>query len=106
VVLKNFNFYYSVFYTGITGVPDFIQPPKLPDGTFSVEIKPDFLLPFGDIPPCDPNKPGEPSCISREVVLRTRGAMEGTLSVAGIYCFEASFTQQGIGRFDLNLVKS
>jgi len=100
VTLKNFTLHLVV--TTATGDP----VGNLPDGTPSVMIKPDFMICFGDIPACDPKQQNQSSCISREVVLRTRGAIEGKYRVFIAYCFQASFTKLGYGStFELDLVK-
>lgn len=79
----------------------------LPDGTPSVRIKPDYMICFGDIPPCDPKKPDDPSCISREIVLLTCGALEGKYKIRLVYCFDACFTKLDFDRaFEIELVKS
>ena len=80
--------------------------PNLPDGTPSVFIKPNFMICFDDIPPCDPQKPGQ-SCVTREVMLISRGALVGTYRIAVIYCFQACFTQLRFeSAFKLELVAS
>ncbi len=63
--------------------------PTLPDGTPSVEVTPLGPICFGDIGPCRDNEPG---CVSRQVVLQTRGAKGGTyrLHLLGI-CYDVSF---------------
>lgn len=62
--------------------------PNLPDGTPSVQIIPMGPICFGAIPPC---KDGKPGCVSRQLVLRTRGAKGGAyrLMVGGI-CFSVT----------------
>ncbi|MEL6674249.1 MAG: hypothetical protein AAFR61_18730 [Bacteroidota bacterium] len=70
--------------------------PSLPDGTPSVEIKPNFMICFGDLAPCHADKPDVDSSASREVVLMNRGAKSGTYRVYLVYCFEASFTYLGV----------
>jgi hypothetical protein len=101
VVLKDFVLHLAVADSRGLPVAD------LPDGTPSVSIKPDYMICFGDIPPCDPDKPDEPSCVSREVVLVSRGATEGKYQIFTAYCFQACFTQLVSGStFDLELVKS
>ncbi|HEY6803533.1 MAG TPA: hypothetical protein VI306_08145 [Pyrinomonadaceae bacterium] len=52
--------------------------PTLPDGTPSAQIIPSGSLCFGTVPPCTN---GLPSCVSREVVLYTRGAKGGNYRV-------------------------
>jgi hypothetical protein len=80
--------------------------PNLPDGTPSVLIKPSYMICFDDIPPCDPRNPGQ-SCVSREVVLITRGAIVGPYRIFVLYCFQACFTQLRIeAAFTLDLVAS
>ena len=101
VVLKDFILHLAV--TDSAGGP----VATLPDGTPSVLIKPDYMICFGDIPPCNPDKPDEPSCVSREVVLMSRGAPEGKYGIFTAYCFQACFTQLASGStFELDLVKS
>ena len=79
----------------------------LPDGTPSVRIKPDFMICFGDILPCDVKKPDVPSCVSREVVLLTCGALAGKYKIRLVYCFDACFTKLDFDRsFEIELVKS
>ena len=80
--------------------------PNLPDGTPSVLIKPNFMICFDDIPPCDPRRP-EQSCVSREVVLLTRGAIVGTYKIWVLYCFNACFTKLRLeAAFNIDLVAS
>jgi len=57
--------------TGPNGTP----VPLLPDGTPSVQLVPSGPICFGDIGPC--TNPKQPSCVTREVVLYTRGARAG-----------------------------
>jgi len=59
----------------------------LPDGTPSVQALPSGPICFGDIGPC--TEGGRPPCVSRELVLYTRGAVGGNyrLLFRGI-CFE------------------
>lgn len=90
VVLKNFTLHLVVVNADGTSVA------PLPDGTPSVQIKPTFMICFDDIPPCDPQKPNQESCVSREVVFLSRGAKPGKYHVFVVYCFEACFT-----KFDL-----
>lgn len=100
VVLKDFTL--QLIVTDANGNP----VPNQADGTPSVIIKPNFMICFDDIPPCDPKKPGQ-SCVSREVVLITRGAKEGKYRVFVIYCFEACFTQlRAEAAFVLDLASS
>ena len=63
--------------------------PVLPDGTPSLQVIPSGPICFGDIGPCqNENKPG---CVSRELILYTRGAKEQEymLSLSGI-CFSVT----------------
>jgi hypothetical protein len=75
----------------------------LPDGTPSVDIRPLGPLCFGDLPPCRDNRP---SCVSREVVLMTRGARPGgyQIRLAGI-CFSAVFAYEADACFQLDLCR-
>lgn len=76
--------------------------PVLPDGTPSVQIIPAGPICFGDIGPCtDKDKP---SCVSREVVLYTRGAVgrDYLVSFDGV-CFSVSHHLQSEKCFVLKL---
>lgn len=76
--------------------------PQLPDGTPSVQVVPSGSICFGDIGPCkDKNKP---SCVSRELVLYTRGAVSKSyqLSFSGV-CFNVSHNFQSEQCFVVNL---
>ena len=75
--------------------------PLLPDGTPSVSIHPPGPLCFGDLGPC---RPGAVNCVSREVVIRTRGAKSGKykILVRGI-CYKLTFAQQREECFQLVL---
>lgn len=100
VTLKDFTAHVLVFDAGGASVP------ALPDGTPSVIIKPSFHVCFGDIPPCDPQRPDR-SCVSRELVLISRGAKVGGYQVRIVYCFEACFTVLGFDHvFKIELVAS
>lgn len=63
--------------------------PVLPDGTPSVQVIPSGPICFGDIGPCKGRN--QPSCVSRELVLYTRGAVgkDYRLSFEGV-CFNVS----------------
>ncbi len=101
VILKNFTV--QLVVTDENGAPVANQP----DGTPSVLIKPNFMICFDDIPPCNPDKPDQRSCVSREVVLINRGAIEGKYKIFIIYCFDACFTQLDFAQaFELELVQS
>lgn len=101
VVLKDFTLQLIVTTASGGAVPN------QADGTPSVMIKPNFMICFDDIPPCDPKKPNE-SCVSREVVMINRGAIAGPYKIFVVYCFDACFTKLGIepGAFELELVAS
>ena len=64
----------------------------LPDGTPSVEVVPSGPICFGDIEPCEPEKP---SCVSREFAINTCGAVAQCylLSFEGV-CFTVSYELQ------------
>lgn len=79
------------------------QPvPTLPDGTPSVQVIPSGPICFGDIPPC--KAPNQPGCVSRELVIHTRGAVgkDYRLSFAGV-CFSVSHQFQAQQCFILKL---
>lgn len=82
--------------------------PVLPDGTLSVEVLPVGPHCFGNIGPCvDDNDPAaRDNCITREFVIRTRGAVEGKykLLLEGI-CFEICNHFGTEGCFELHLCK-
>jgi hypothetical protein len=75
--------------------------PLLPDGTPSVQIVPTGPVCYGDIPPCRDDKAG---CISREFVVRTRGAKGGKYEVqlTGI-CYDVCFHYNNRDSFVLTL---
>ncbi len=75
--------------------------PTLPDGTPSVSIHPVGPVCFGDIGPC---RPGGVSCVSREIVIRTRGAKSGgyRILVRGI-CYQVVLDRQTEECFTLTL---
>jgi hypothetical protein len=73
-----------VFVTDASGNP----VPTLPDGTPSVQIIPIGPFCFGDIPPC---KDGKPGCVSRELVILTRGAKGGSYKIiVGGICYSVT----------------
>lgn len=101
VVLKDFTLHLVV--TDVNG--NLVA--NLPNGTPSVQLKPSYMIGYGDIPPCDPDKPDQPSCVTREVVLINRGAIAGKYKIRMVYCFDACFTTLDYTSvFDLVLVKS
>jgi hypothetical protein len=75
--------------------------PTLPDGTPSVQIIPLGPVCFGDIPPCRDDKAG---CVSREYVVRTRGAKGGAYEIrlSGI-CYDVGFHYNAQDSFSLTL---
>jgi hypothetical protein len=84
-----------------------LNPPQpLPDGTPSVWIRPSTRICFGDIPPCDENKPNERPSVSRELVLVSRGAQEGTYVVLVGYCYSVRLDLSHYSLFELDLVAS
>lgn len=80
----------AVFVTNASGA---IVLNDLPDGGHSVQPLPLGPLCFGDIPPC---VDGVPGCVSRQFVLRLRGAQAGTyqLNLLGV-CYDVC-THHGI----------
>jgi hypothetical protein len=83
-------------------------PPNLPDGTPSVFITPDLQICFGDLQPCSESaiKNGS-NCVSREVMLMTRGARNEVYNIIVVYCFEACFHYiAAVPAFNFELVKS
>lgn len=67
--------------------------PALPDGTPSVQVIPSGPICFGDVGPCRGRN--QPRCVSRELVLYTRGAVgkDYRLSFDGV-CFSVSHAFQ------------
>jgi len=59
----------QIFVTDLAGNP----VPNLPDGTPSIQIVPSGPICFGDVGPCTDKE--HPSCVSRELVIYTRGAI-------------------------------
>ncbi|MBT5774351.1 MAG: hypothetical protein HOH95_08240 [Dehalococcoidia bacterium] len=80
--------------------------PVLPDGTPSVLIKPSFEICFGDVGPCDPDVEDGFQSVSREVVLITRGAVEGPYTINMVSCFSAVFPMLGVDHVKIPLVRS
>ena len=76
----------------------------LPDGTPSVQAIPRGPICFGEIPPCTD---GEPSCVTREFIINTRGAKEGeyNLKFKNI-CYSVAFYYEEETCFKLKLCKS
>ena len=77
--------------------------PLMPDGTPSVQIIPVGPICFGTIEPC---REGATNCVSREVVIRTRGAKSGKykIYVQGI-CYEVVHKLIHNDCFELELCK-
>jgi hypothetical protein len=84
--------------------------PNLPDGKPSVFIKPSKFICFGDLGPCtpndDPNEPDQLSCISRELILVSSGAIEGEYLLRIDYCYSVHFDLNGTDQFKLPLYAS
>lgn len=76
--------------------------PTLPDGTPSVQVVPSGPICFGDIAPCKGKN--QPGCVSRELVLYTRGAIgkDYRLSFDGV-CFTVSHQFQSEQCFIMKL---
>jgi hypothetical protein len=76
--------------------------PNLPDGTPSIQVIPSGPICFGDIGPCA--NQNEPSCVSREIVLWTRGAIGKNYRLVfnGI-CFDVCHHYQSEQCFIMNL---
>lgn len=74
---------------------------NLPDGSPSVQMIPLGPVCFGDIPPCRDDKAG---CVSREYVVRTRGAKGGKYEIrlSGI-CYDVGFHYNNQDSFSLIL---
>lgn len=77
--------------------------PTLPDGTPSVEITPKGAICFGDIGPCIE---GKTNCVSRQVVIQTRGAQQGRykIHITGL-CYKVILDQYYDTCFALDLCK-
>lgn len=67
--------------------------PALPDGTPSVQVVPSGPICFGDIGPCVEGT--RPTCVSRELVLYTRGAVGRRYKLSfGAVCFSVCHAYQ------------
>ena len=77
--------------------------PLMPDGTPSVQVIPVGPICFGDVGPCIE---GGNNCVSREIVIRTRGAKSGKyrINVVGI-CYEVVLKQLHNTCLELELCK-
>jgi hypothetical protein len=92
------NVHISYFYITMS---DGSPVPLLPDGTPSVMIIPVGPICFGDIGPC---KEGATNCISREIVIRTRGAKSGKYNIhIGGICYDIVLQQMHNECFTLTL---
>lgn len=110
VILKNVTAHILIF--SATGQ----RPDILPDGTEAISIKPSFSICFGDLEPCCLNNQATPnqgicssdglSSISREVVLMSRNAKEGTYLILVAYCYDAFIPMAFGSVFPIELVKS
>lgn len=102
------NCYSNVTFTNLTigqiQVTDLAGKPvaNLPDGTPSVQVIPSGPICFGDIGPCiDSN---HPSCVSRELVLHTRGALGGKYRLTfNAICFDVCHHFQSQCLFTMKL---
>lgn len=75
---------------------------NLPDGTPSVQVIPSGPICFGDIGPCQDRE--HPSCVSRELVLRTRGAVGKNYRLAfNSICYGVSHQFQSEQCFTMKL---
>lgn len=92
----------------ITVVDEFGSPvPNLPDGTPSVEVIPYGPVCFGDLGPCgnDPTQ-GQGNCKSRQVAIRTRGAVAGKYQLSlGTICYRIAYTSTTEACFEFDLCK-
>ncbi|MDY3305521.1 hypothetical protein [Psychrobacter sanguinis] len=104
-LIVGFGIRLSNVYIGLLTITmeDGSDVPTLPDGTPSVEIIPRGAICFGDIGPC---KEGETNCVSREIVIRTRGAKSGRykIHIAGL-CYNVILVQYHDACFTLDLCK-
>lgn len=101
------NCYSNVEFSGVrisrlsVAMADGSPVPALPDGTPSVAVHPVGPICFGDIGPC---REDGVNCVSREVVIRTRGARSGRyrVQVEGI-CYAVVLRQSHEACFALTL---
>ena len=76
--------------------------PNLPDGTPSIRVIPSGPICFGNVGPCTDKD--HPSCVSREVVLHTRGAIGKNYRLAfGGICFSVCHQFQSEQCFTMKL---
>jgi hypothetical protein len=83
IVLKDFTLNVFLLDSSMQEVP------LLPDGTPSLFIKPSYLIKYGNIGACGDKT--NPSSVTKENVLVTRGAKEGKYNIVMVYCFQACF---------------
>lgn len=103
------NCYDNITFSGLSISAIVVTDPTgapigtLPDGGASIEVLPVGPFCFGDIPPC---VDGQPGCVSRQVVLRTRGARSGPyqLSVLGV-CYDVTTHHDMKACFTLSICK-
>jgi hypothetical protein len=94
------NVHISYLYVSMT---DGSPVPNLPDGTPSVQIIPAGPICFGNLGPC---KEGATNCVSREIVIRTRGAKSGDYKIhIGGICYDIVFHGNFSECFVLTLCK-
>lgn len=88
----------QILVTDMAGNP----VPNLPDGTPSVQIIPSGPICFGNIGPCTDKN--HPSCVSRELVIYTRGAVgKNYRLVFNAICFSVCHEFQSEQCFIMNL---
>jgi hypothetical protein len=101
------NCYSNISFSGLSIAAIYVTDavgnvvPDLPGGGQSVQALPIGPLCFGDIPPC---VDGQPGCVSRQFVLRTRGARAGgyRLNVLGV-CYDICTHHAFSDAFNLNI---
>lgn len=88
----------QILVTDMSGNP----VPNLPDGTPSIQVIPSGPICFGDIEPCRDKE--HPTCVSRELVLYTRGAVGGNYRLAfNAVCFNVCHQYQSEQCFTMKL---
>jgi len=98
------NLSFDCFSIGQILITDLAGNPvaNLPDGTPSIEVLPSGPICFGDIGPCVSKE--KPSCVTREFVVHTRGALakDYRITLRGI-CFEVCHHYQQERCFNLTV---
>jgi hypothetical protein len=90
----------QILVTDLAGNP----VPNLPDGTPSVQVLPTGPICFGDVPPCKGRN--QPGCVSREIVIYTRGAIgKNYRLVFRAICFKVCHQLQSEQCFIMTLCK-